>query len=1126
MPFGLPGPQDQYLERLALSLGDNSADLERVAAAAMQHLNAVGAANATDLQRPIRAVNRRLNSVSADNSAELGHIAQTMALHFAAQSQANAADMAQLPPEMGQIESAPPLPLQSSPAQSATLGQCTFYVILLTPVGQWIVQRIDTRDEFAAVTAQQSGGVRGNIYVGAYRNITLAQHAADTLNSGQQWAIPPNPPYDNPDEILTPCDAPTQAPITPQPSSPTRLPTGLPRTVQPTGAMYWTCGVDASRSIAVHTYPDGQQAMLVDIDAFGPVDPDTVTFEDVPSAMAWLQVQPESAVCGGGTTQPTQQSQPQPSPQPQPQPSPPIIPRPFTPAPCQIGGCLQDGIGFPGTVQFCACLNQLPDAIQAIYESVVGWISGNLSVESIQLVVANYQPSGSITNPAGYVLDAIVEAIRPILRQASTFIDSAVTTLRCIVSISAQIRTAGNPELYVMLQTLKILLDSLKTWELGTDAIAWIVDRIELAFGPMESLLDNLINWSMPVEIPEAGEATRAWLQGQIDTAQRDCVWQMHGLNPGMYYQFAIAESEALTADEIVQIGYRRHYDDATMTAHLQQHGWQRDWDREAKLDLHWEIPTIGDHLHWLSRNVDDAAYVQQYGLLDGFAPIDEIQALGPWPDYHTVVDPHGRNFWRTYGDDLSNVGMRKINAAYHYAAHWIQPSPEQLREFIFRLRPGAPGMEVEFTATDYDRILAEQDYAPLARQWFVATAYNVPALSYVISMYRQGVIDEDRLGNYHQDLGYTADDSANFVGVDRLQKAQFRASRFAGWTPRAIAKAVALGTMQEADAVAKLTALGASNQEATEALQVGSTTLAQQIVTRARSRAITRAVTRVTKAIAVGVLDDPTAEQLLRNLGFPQSYSSSIVASELAARGTAIAAASVAAIRTRYIDGYIDQTGATQSLTDAGIQSDRINQLLSLWNLQNTPRRKHRTAKEIVADVANGYYDTASALSRLLNLGYDNADSMLFLADASGAIAQRNAKAAAAAQRDARTAAKQAQQLASQARSQARQLVAAAKHAAPKSTLIKWLRQGLISNNEFAMRMELQGYSPTDIQRYVDSATKDVTQSILEKWDKGSVISDTYYRYRLAQLGYAAEDIERFAAQAGTHQTPPVPGP
>src|SRR5207253_600623 len=113
--------------------------------------------------------------------------------------------------------------------------------------------------------------------------------------------------------------------------------------------------------------------------------------------------------------------------------------------------------------------------------------------------------------------------------------------------------------------------------------------------------------------------------------------------------------------------------------------GFVDDRYAAAFQELYWELPSIGDHLEWLRKNVFDAHYVNDFNLLDGFDTDDEINKLPGVHDYKSIPVQKPNNFWAKFGGDLTALGMKKEYAALHYAAHWLNPSFTQLFEMTQR---------------------------------------------------------------------------------------------------------------------------------------------------------------------------------------------------------------------------------------------------------------------------------------------------------------------------------------------------------------------------------------------------------------------------------------------------------
>jgi hypothetical protein len=441
---------------------------------------------------------------------------------------------------------------------------------------------------------------------------------------------------------------------------------------------------------------------------------------------------------------------------------------------------------------------------------------------------------------------------------------------------------------------------------------------------------------------------------------------------------------------------------------------------------------------------VFDDAYVNDYRLLEGFE----------------------ERFWANFGEDLSSKGMKKKYAALHYAAHWINPSPGQLLEMVFRLRPGKPGVQNPFAPQDYVRILAEQDIAPYFRLRFDEIKYKIPALGYLRDMYRNFLINDEEMRSYHQDLGYTESDSERFVKVDKLERARMRASQGHGYTPAALASAYSVGVITPELVKKQMATLGFTEDEANDLMGRAEADLQRTIVVRARSRVIFAALSQVAAGLKVGVLDRQSAVASVVALGWPQTFAEGWVQMQSASGNVALVKAATARIRSAFLRGDISIDQASVQLDQLGIVSEQLPSLLATWQLSLTPKLKQRTASQIVTDLANGEISTANALLRLSNLGYDDADRRLFLADAQRKLVTREQMAARAQQQTERRAAAELQRQQKQAEQQALRLLAQLRRISPVGKMQKWAKLGKLGRDQFYERLRTYGYDDTDIER------------------------------------------------------------
>jgi hypothetical protein len=119
-----------------------------------------------------------------------------------------------------------------------------------------------------------------------------------------------------------------------------------------------------------------------------------------------------------------------------------------------------------------------------------------------------------------------------------------------------------------------------------------------------------------------------------------------------------------------------------------------------------------------------------------------------------------------------------------------------------------------------------------------------------------------------------------------------------------------------------------------------------------------------------------------------------------------------VTRLRSGYLKGELDDQGAMAALQSLNLTQESIDRYIVSWKLSLTPRRKSLSKSEIIKEVCAGHMTTAEALARLLNLGYSEEDSGLYLADAQQCLVKRRQQAELAEQRKASAAASQIQRL------------------------------------------------------------------------------------------------------------------
>ena len=583
----------------------------------------------------------------------------------------------------------------------------------------------------------------------------------------------------------------------------------------------------------------------------------------------------------------------------------------------------------------------------------------------------------------------------------------------------------------------------------GVQMLVGLFSHFDLIPETVQQVLTYATNYSCPVELPGASEANECYLQGIIDAPTWQYWTTANGLCPGPAQQVLLSRREKPTTEQLIQAGRRLQIPDEQIVSVLSQYGWLDQGEAALQTVLYDRLPEISDVLQFLTRNVYDTAYVADYQLLEGF---DE-------------------RFWSVAGNNLRAIGITEEVAALHYAAHWINPAPGELREFVYRLRPDKAGVTAPFTEDDYARLLVEMDVSPFMRQRFQQTIYQVPALGYVRDMYRSYLISDAELKSIHRDLGYNETDSNRFVQIDQLTRARMRSSQARGWDPQAIAHGYVSQVLTARDVTEKMAALGYTAEESTALMERASADLQYTAVQRARSRVIFQALSTVRQGLQVGSQTEESATLALVSLGWPVQFAQAWTGLQLANVRTVLVKQATTRVRSEYLSGGINIQQALTALGSLGIDQLFVQHLLAIWQLEFQPKVRRRSAAQIVSDVANGAMDTSEALVRLHNLGYSDADSMLYLGDAQRKILGNEQKQLRLQQRQGVLAANEAAKYYRALQSQQKEALRELERLSSPATLRKWAELGIIGRDLFFERMRTFNYDDSDIERYYQQA-------------------------------------------------------
>jgi hypothetical protein len=738
--------------------------------------------------------------------------------------------------------------------------------------------------------------------------------------------------------------------------------------------------------------------------------------------------------------------------------APPPLPEPVPSLDVPVWSCvpaaLAGGIPPPGSQEWCDALDSIMEFFSAIGEAVWGFVDGALDPATYDQWLKNYASTGSVTNPAGYLIDAVVWLARQAVGLAGPVLLKLQAAIRCVREWVRTLFARCKIEVLLALWQVKIFLKSLEYQDAGTDLAAWAVMHLQFDSGPLMATVDALIHYVCPLEFPGVPEAIEAFLFGVISRERYECILRLNGVDPDSHEAFLYARSERLGPKETIQ-WVRRHggtpeeEDDA-----LRRTGFYDGLEAAKFRELYDELPTIGDHLEWLRKNVFDDDYVRDFRLMEGFE----------------------ERFWAKFGKDLRALGMKKENAALHYAAHWLNPSLTQLFELSQRNRPGRVDSSLQFTREDLLRVMAEQDIGVYFRERLESISHPPPSLTQLMSAYGSRVIDGPEFLERLKDLGSSEVDAAMIVEARRLEVARQRANAGAGWGPQSLRLGWAARTVTAEFVFERMGLLGYSREEAQDLMDRADSDNQARAVKYGQRRAVSESSKCALDAYRVGVADREQIQDLLEKIGWEKSTASSTLQALDICTATATTKAAVANVKKRYQKGGINEQQAREVLAQAGIVQSRIDSYLASWAAPVEPPAPQARAAQVLRWVGQGLMTPQEAALRLERLGWKGDDRDLQLRAAVAELSRREAQAAREAERTAAQRGRALARLATEAESQAKRLAGEVRRATPPATLRGWYAKCVISEPWLRERLMAMGYAGEALEAEVRDAKESRT--------------------------------------------------
>ena len=343
-----------------------------------------------------------------------------------------------------------------------------------------------------------------------------------------------------------------------------------------------------------------------------------------------------------------------------------------------------------GSREWCVATDLVIQWLEQLGEQLNNWLLKTIVPAHWAEWVQNWLVPDDWPTWVQMLAKSIKVVLASIVSLGASVTNTILDLIRCSWYYTLSVSQIKQPTAYFSVLVLSHIVKYVDGTRVGSQSYLGFTVGTHLSIPALTDWLRTTLHYLYPHEIPSLPEVREAWLKGYIlDDQQVECLMKLNGANPKTWWTYFKAGQEQLTTPELIEYVRRKGGDAFQQATALRDLGWTTPAIADARVYLYDELPTISDHLLWLRKGIFIPGYVDRYGLDAGFTDFYSGQIKS----------------------DLHASGYTEYCAERDYEAHWIQPGPEQLREFVYRLRPGKDGVSKSFDVEDYKRLLVEQEY-------------------------------------------------------------------------------------------------------------------------------------------------------------------------------------------------------------------------------------------------------------------------------------------------------------------------------------------------------------------------------------------------------------------------------
>ncbi len=571
----------------------------------------------------------------------------------------------------------------------------------------------------------------------------------------------------------------------------------------------------------------------------------------------------------------------------------------------------------------------------------------------------------------------------------------------------------------------------------------------------------------------------------------------------------------ALVRDVLVRSGIQEKHIDAIFKAQYAAYGQETIRDLyfrgeiteqkayERMRELHYTDDRTAEILKTWNL-LPGAQDVIRFAVREAFSP-DQVQALGLDAEYPGTLTNWGKK-----------IGLQQDVLSLFWRSHWQLPSASQGFEMLHR------GV---ITELQLSALIKALDYSPVWRDKLEAISYNVVTRVDARRLYETGVWDEARLLKAYKEMGYSPTDAADLVNWTK--KEYGLADKEASLSQ--VLDAQTAGIVSRTEAEGMIMALDYSKERADWLLDLNDYKAA------ARERALLiegqhklyvggfQGETETRGELGRGGVAPELIGSLIRAWDVEKK-----VGQHLPSKTDYDKFAKAGIVTTaQYRDGlralgYSEEIIYWYLALNLGVKAAADAQKAEDDKRAAEAKQKHYSKADWDNFLLSAIVSNADYIAGLKALGYDDAEAARYMMLVTDRLADIEAKKAAATAAAASTEEKAAATAAAKVLATAQKAALAAQKAFSKTDYDRFLKVGLITADEYLAGVQSLGYDEAEAHQYLqlvyastEPVAREASRADYGKFLKAGLITEEQYQDGLLTLGYTQTDVNRYLALA-----------